>query len=52
MPWWGGLDYRVWQRLDPWVDWLLPCLVTVSIALLLQSRLSTASSDSCSEGGD
>lgn len=35
MPWWGGLDYRVWQRLDPWLDWVLPCLVTVAIAMLV-----------------
>ena len=39
MPWWGGLDYRVWQRLDPWLDWVLPCAVTVAIAMLV-SRAS------------
>ncbi len=35
MPWWGGLDYRVWQHLDPWLDWVLPCLVTAAIAVLV-----------------
>lgn len=34
MPWWGGLDYRVWQRLDPWLDWILPCAVTLAFAIL------------------
>lgn len=34
MPWWGGLDYQVWQRLDPWLDWVLPCAVTLTIAIL------------------
>ena len=35
MPWWGGLDYRVWQRLDPWLDWVVPCAVTIMIAILV-----------------
>ena len=35
MPWWGGLDYRVWQHLDPWLDWVLPCAATVAIATLV-----------------
>jgi hypothetical protein len=34
MPWWGGLDVRVWQHLDPWLDWILPCAVTIAIAML------------------
>lgn len=34
MPWWGGLDLRVWERLDPWLDWLVPCLTVVAIALI------------------
>lgn len=24
MPAWGGFDPRVWNKLDPWLDWLLP----------------------------
>ena len=34
MSWWGGFDPRVWQKLDPWLDWLLPCLTVVAIALI------------------
>ena len=34
MPWWGGLDLRVWQRLDPWLDWLLPTILVLAIALV------------------
>lgn len=33
MPWWGGLDPRVWQRLDPWLDWILPTLLACAVAL-------------------
>lgn len=33
MPWWGGLDPLVWQRLDPWLDWIVPCLVVVAFAM-------------------
>lgn len=33
MPWWGGLDPAVWQKLDPWVDWLAPTIVTFSLAV-------------------
>jgi len=32
MPWWGGLDPRVWQRLDPWLDWILPTLLVFALA--------------------
>jgi hypothetical protein len=32
MPWCGGLDYRVWQHLDPWLDWALPCAATLAVA--------------------
>ena len=35
MPWWGGLDPHVWQKLDPWLDWLLPCLTVMGIALIV-----------------
>jgi hypothetical protein len=34
MPWWGGLDARVWGYADPWLDWIVPCLVTIAIALV------------------
>jgi hypothetical protein len=34
MPWWGGLDLRVWQRPDPWLDWLLPTILVLAIALV------------------
>ena len=32
MPWWGALDLRVWRRLDPWLDWLLPTILVWSLA--------------------
>lgn len=35
MPWWGGFDLRVWNRLDPWLDWLLPTALVVGIALVV-----------------
>jgi len=38
MPWWGGLDPLVWQRLDPWLDWIVPTLVVVAVAVLLDRR--------------
>ena len=34
MPWWGGLDHRVWLKIDPWLDWILPSLLAVAIALV------------------
>jgi len=33
MPWWGGLDLRVWEQPDPWLDWMLPTLVVCALAL-------------------
>lgn len=33
MPWWGGLDLRVWQYADPWLDWIVPSAVVVAIAM-------------------
>lgn len=33
MPWWGGLDPRVWQKADPWIDWLLPTGICSVIAI-------------------
>lgn len=38
MPWWGGLDPAVWQRLDPWLDWMIPSLVVIAIALAMKLR--------------
>jgi hypothetical protein len=40
MPWWGGFDLRVWQKLDPWLDWLLPCLTVAAIAFIAARRNS------------
>ena len=34
MPWWGGFDPIVWQTLDPWLDWIVPTLLAVAIALI------------------
>lgn len=38
LPWWGALDSRVWPRPDQTADWLLPILVTVGVAALMQAR--------------
>ena len=38
MPWWGGLDPAVWQKVDPWLDWLLPSLTVTAIALAMKMR--------------
>jgi hypothetical protein len=38
VPWWGGLDPRVWQTPDPWFDWLLPALLVATLALIAQRR--------------
>jgi hypothetical protein len=32
MPWWGGLDLRVWGRPDPWLDWILPSVAVWAVA--------------------
>ncbi len=34
MPVLGGFDPRVWQNVDPWLDWIVPTLVTVAVAVL------------------
>ena len=34
MPWWGGLDMRVWQYSDPWIDWIAPTVVVIMIAIV------------------
>ena len=41
MPWWGGLDPQVWQHADPWLDWLVPLIATVLLAVALR-RLGAA----------
>jgi hypothetical protein len=33
MPWWGGLDGRVWAKADPWLDWLAPAVAVIAVAL-------------------
>ena len=38
MPWWGGLELSVWQRLDPWLDWIVPTAVAIALAILLDRR--------------
>ena len=38
MPWWGGLDPSVWQRLDPWLDWMIPSLFVIAIACAMKRR--------------
>ena len=34
MPWWGGFDPRVWQRADPWLDWILPVVAAIALAVV------------------
>ena len=34
MPWWGGFDQRVWQYADPWLDWLIPSIAVLAVAVL------------------
>ena len=38
MPWWGGLDMRVWQKVDPWLDWSLPSLFVLLVALAARGK--------------
>lgn len=38
MPWWGGLDPLVWQKVDPWVDWIAPTLLATVVALIATWR--------------
>jgi hypothetical protein len=38
MPWWGGLDLRVWQHADSWLDWIAPTIVVIAIALAAHHR--------------
>ena len=38
MPWWGGFDPAVWQRPDPWLDWIIPTLAVAGIAFAMNRR--------------
>ena len=38
MPWWGGFDPAVWQRPDPWLDWLVPSLAVIAVAYAMHLR--------------
>ncbi|MFK4874082.1 hypothetical protein [Novosphingobium sp. ZW T3_23] len=38
MPWWGPFDLRVWPKLDQWMDWIGPIVVTCSIAAVMAAR--------------
>ncbi len=38
MPWWGGLDLRVWQYADPWLDWIVPTAVVFALARVMSQR--------------
>ena len=38
MPWWGGLDLRVWQSLDPWLDWGAPTVAVIALAAIANFR--------------
>jgi len=40
MPWWGGLDLRVWQNIDPWLDWLVPSMTVIAIAFIANAKAS------------
>ncbi len=31
MPWWGGFDLRVWRKVDPWLDMLLPAIACAAV---------------------
>ena len=37
MPWWGGFDPRVWQYADPWLDWLVPTVFAIAVALAMSA---------------
>lgn len=40
MPWWGGLDLQVWQKLDPWLDWIVPTILVFAIARIASAKRS------------
>jgi hypothetical protein len=35
MPWWAPFDIRVWKKLDPWLDWVLPMVVSSILAIII-----------------
>ena len=41
MPWWGGLDPQVWQKLDPWLDWIVPTMLVFAIAMIVRGNRSS-----------
>ena len=38
MPWWGGLDPLIWQKVDPWLDWIAPTLFAITVAVVATWR--------------
>ena len=34
LPWWGWAALRVWTKLDQWLDWIGPVVVTVAVAAI------------------
>ncbi|MCY7397806.1 MAG: hypothetical protein LH466_03060 [Sphingomonas bacterium] len=46
MPWWGGFDPIVWQKVDPWLDWIAPTLFAVGIALVASWRRRSQAANS------
>jgi hypothetical protein len=41
MPWWGGFDARVWHG-DALLDWIVPLVVVVSVALFARRKPTSA----------
>jgi hypothetical protein len=37
MPWWGRFDLRVWDHIDPWLDWVVPVIVVAATALAVSA---------------
>ena len=50
MPWWGGLDLRVWGYVDPWLDWIVPCAAVVGVALIGRWRRRVVVKDARTRG--
>jgi hypothetical protein len=42
MPWWGAFDIRVWQKVDPWLDWMVPTALVFAFALIVRRKTSKA----------
>ncbi|MET1755650.1 hypothetical protein ABVV53_09290 [Novosphingobium sp. RD2P27] len=38
MPWWGPFDVSVWPKLDQWLDWIAPVVVTCTVAWFVGRR--------------